>query len=314
MVGDLFFSTKKSVDSLIRLFKKADFVCINTIFCNIDWISLFNNNVDVSGCVDTFYNVSRIEEYTPIKSFKSRHYPIWFSHNTINLLKLKNKYHKRWRKYGSYYDNSMFAKLRSDCRSSIDSDYSSYVYNSENSIINCPKRFWSFVHSNKKDSCEIPDKINWQNESSENSQETSEMFADYFESVYSDSQFVQPEAKNFYGTQIDSLFVSYEDVYKRLCELKDDSSSGPDDIPPILLKNCAFSLTFPLTTLFNISLQSGMYPTSWKTSFVVPIYKTGDKSQAKNYRPICKNSTIAQIFDSIVTEKLTDFFISKIAA
>jgi hypothetical protein len=121
-----------------------------------------------------------------------------------------------------------------------------------------------------------------------NPQEASEIFADYFESVYSDFQFVQPEAKNYYGFEIDTLFVSYEDVYKRLCDLKDDFSSGPDDIPPILLKNC----TFPLTTIFNISLQSGVHPTSWKTSFAVLIHKSGEKSKAKNYRPICNNSTI----------------------
>jgi hypothetical protein len=134
------------------------------------------------------------------------------------------------------------------------------------------------------------------------------VFANFFESVYSKSSFHTPDIQDFYGVDLESLSVSYDEVFERLLELNDDSSCGPDGIPPIFLKNCAFSLTFPLTVLFNISLQSGTFPSEWKISYVTPIFKTGSKNMAKNYRPICRNCTIAQLLDSIVTKQLAATF------
>ena len=114
--------------------------------------------------------------------------------------------------------------------------------------------------------------------------------------------------------RLDNLFLTYDDVYNSIMGLKSINTAGPDDIPPVFLKSCAFSLTFPLTSLFNMSLQTGCFPDVWKKSFVIPLHKSGDASDVKNYRPISKLSTIAQIFDSLVHSKLTSFFSPYIGA
>ncbi len=153
----------------------------------------------MSGCVDTFYNivVRVMNEFTPVKTVKSRNHPRWFSRNTLCLLQEKYKYHKRWKKYGNPYDYQRFSDLRSDCRLSIDSDYSSYIFNSENSLIQSPRRFWSYVHSNKNETSDPPSTIRWENKSSTNHQEAAEIFASYFKSVYSQKPFQPPPFKIF---------------------------------------------------------------------------------------------------------------------
>ncbi|XP_055854501.1 uncharacterized protein LOC129918156 [Episyrphus balteatus] len=96
-------------------------------------------------------------------------------------------------------------------------------------------------------------------------------------------------------------------VLEILSSLNDDCSVGPDGVPPILLKNCRNSLSKPLTYLFELSIKSGKFPIIWKSSFLIPIFKKGDKTDIKNYRPISKLSCIPKIFEQVVCESVAFF-------
>ena len=81
---------------------------------------------------------------------------------------------------------------------------------------------------------------------------------------------------------------------------------GPDDLSAYFSKYCAFALSRPLWLLLNKSLSEGLFPTIWKRSYIVPIYKkAGDKGMVINYRPITRISHIPKIFESLVTDYLT---------
>lgn len=71
-----------------------------------------------------------------------------------------------------------------------------------------------------------------------------------------------------------------------LTKLKPTTSYGPDGIPNCILKYCANSLVFPLTLLFNASIKAGHFPKIWKDSFIIPLFKSGKKSNISNYRGI----------------------------
>ena len=64
--------------------------------------------------------------------------------------------------------------------------------------------------------------------------------------------------------------------------------SGPDGISAHMLKATALSIAYPLCKTFNLSLNTGKFPSIWKLSSVVPILKTKDTSNPNpgNYRPI----------------------------
>ncbi len=53
-------------------------------------------------------------------------------------------------------------------------------------------------------------------------------------------------------------------IHNKLCNLKSDKSSGPDDLPPVFFHGCATALTYPLYLIFNKSLSTGMFPDIWK--------------------------------------------------
>ena len=49
----------------------------------------------------------------------------------------------------------------------------------------------------------------------------------------------------------------------------------------------------------------GHFPDLWKRSFITPIYKSNNRENIRNYRPISKLNIIPKLFEAIITEKLT---------
>ena len=86
--------------------------------------------------------------------------------------------------------------------------------------------------------------------------------------------------------------------------MKYSYSYGPDNIPSSILINCADELSIPLTLLFNKSIQCGFMPIIWKKSFIIPLFKSGNKSDIENYRGIAKLSIIPKLLEKIITDRI----------
>ena len=68
----------------------------------------------------------------------------------------------------------------------------------------------------------------------------------------------------------------------------------------------------PILLLFNKSLSDGVLPERSKTSYIFPIFKSGDRSDIENYCPISILSYLAKVIESIITRKLCDFLLMSI--
>ncbi|KAI5729079.1 hypothetical protein M8J77_025037 [Diaphorina citri] len=106
---------------------------------------------------------------------------------------------------------------------------------------------------------------------------------------------------------IDFNYCSFSpsEIYKALSSLPQKFSSGPDMVPPYILKMCAAVLANPLSALFNASLSAGVFPSKWKSSFIFPIHKSGDRSNIANYRGVCIQSSIPKVLDKLVSSDLS---------
>lgn len=76
--------------------------------------------------------------------------------------------------------------------------------------------------------------------------------------------------------------VSQSDVPTAIEKLPPKKACDPDKISPYIFKGCTELLARPLQVISDLSLRTKKYLTSWKLSYVVPIYKSGDKSNFKN--------------------------------
>lgn len=92
-------------------------------------------------------------------------------------------------------------------------------------------------------------------------------------------------------------------------QLDKNKTGSPDDIPTIFYKNTLAHIVKPLSLLFTLSTQQMKYPDKWKISHISPIFKSGDKADVKNYRPISVLSAMAKIYDRI----LHNYLLSKTA-
>ena len=94
--------------------------------------------------------------------------------------------------------------------------------------------------------------------------------------------------------------VSLDEVNPALKLLDLHKAVGPDGIHNSFLRSLADELTYPLWLIFSASLESGIFPSQWKSSYVTPNFKSGGRSQCSNYRGIAVLSAMAKVFEPIV--------------
>ncbi|KAL4714145.1 hypothetical protein ACJJTC_008499 [Scirpophaga incertulas] len=74
---------------------------------------------------------SIIEKHTPKFKPRKATYPFWFSRNLISILKEKDRYHQKFKKYGNPRDNDTFSLLRGRAKDAMDKCFYTYISNIE---------------------------------------------------------------------------------------------------------------------------------------------------------------------------------------
>ena len=90
--------------------------------------------------------------------------------------------------------------------------------------------------------------------------------------------------------------------------MKTSGAFGPDRIGSRVLKETANVLCAPLSVVFSRSLQEGVVPEDWRKANITPIFKSGSKMTAGNYRPVSLTCIICKIMESIIRDKMVEHF------
>ena len=90
-----------------------------------------------------------------------------------------------------------------------------------------------------------------------------------------------------------------EEVTKIITNLS-VSSPGWDEISAKVIINAADILSKLLLFLYNISLQSGIFPSELKLAKVIPLHKGDSKHLLNNYRPVLILPVLSKILEKIV--------------
>jgi hypothetical protein len=106
--------------------------------------------------------------------------------------------------------------------------------------------------------------------------------------------------------QIEDISITVEMVETKLKSLNVNKSMGPDGIHPRVLKELAKQLSSPLAIIFQKSIEYGSIPKDWRLADISPIYKSGDKSNPSNYRPVSLKCIACKIMESLIRDKLLD--------
>ena len=294
-------------------YQSANYENISRKMSQVDWQHILRNEENVETAVDTFYKIlfEIIHDEIPLikrRRHRSSKHPIWFTNEIKNLKNRKQKAHKAYKKHKSNEYLTNYLNICDQLNLAIDIASEDYNAKTEREIKSCPKNFFNYVKTKLK-SDNFPSEMHLDEKSGDNSEIICNLFATFFQDVYTTFSEEDRDREYFsflpeFSKDIQMTQIKVHDIMDTLKSLDVSKSAGPDGIPPVFLKSLSAELTIPLFWLFNMSLQSGVFPKTWKSSFLVPIFKSGKKSDIRNYRGIAIISCIPKVFEAIVNKTL----------
>ena len=101
--------------------------------------------------------------------------------------------------------------------------------------------------------------------------------------------------------------VTYNDIVKSLKSLRNDCSTGCDNIPVSFIKPIAEYIASPLTFISNNLIEEWKFPDQWEIARISPIPKVTNPTELKDYRPISILPILSKVYEKQVLHQITDF-------
>jgi hypothetical protein len=201
--------------------------------------------------------------------------------------------------------------------------YSNKIVNSTNKI----KTIWRIVKTetnNNHKNHNIP-LININDKLSDNYQTIANEFNRYFANIANgtltknssnnnttnSTQFLEYLYKAFNNSfpSISLTPTNTNEIRYIIKKLKTKTSSGYDEIPMKILKVSTPYIISQLTHVINKTLSMGTFPSSLKYAQINPVFKDGEMTNIKNYRPISL-LTFSKIFEKVIYKRLYNHLIN----
>ena len=106
--------------------------------------------------------------------------------------------------------------------------------------------------------------------------------------------------------------VEWDEIWEAAMQLNNSNSTGVDGIPSTVIKKCLRCLVKPIQHIVNLILMSSKYPDLWKEGVIRPLFKSGDKTLASNYRPLSLQCSIGKIAEKIMCSQLEQYLRSNL--
>ena len=106
---------------------------------------------------------------------------------------------------------------------------------------------------------------------------------------------------------LENIHISPDDVKQAIKQLKPNKAPGPNLFGTKLFKEASNELATPLSDLYNLSLTTKTYPTSWKKANVCPIFKKDNPCKPNTYRPISLLNYEGKIMERCVHKHISEY-------
>ena len=104
-------------------------------------------------------------------------------------------------------------------------------------------------------------------------------------------------------------FMTVREVYKSLCHLKQSNTKGTDGLDGKILRLSAPFIAETLTYIHNLCIDKNTFPQVFKEAKVIPLFKSGDKSDPSNFRPISILPILSKPLEKHINEHVMKHFL-----
>ena len=249
----------------------------------------------------------------PQNNFKKNLFPYNKEINT--LIHRKHRLWNRWIESKDEETRVKYVNIRNKVKNET---RKINMQNQENIARKCktePKRFWQYVKNKSKSKSEIGDlKILDENGNVkilDSDVDKADALNSFFTSVFTTEQNENFENLdlNIKNNRMEELLIDENDVKIKLNKLKIDKSPGPDTLHPRILYEVRDEIAYPLSIIFNESLQKSKLPEEWKTADVIALHKKGSKIEMGNYRPVSLTSVPCKIMESLIRDHIMSYLL-----
>ena len=191
-----------------------------------------------------------------------------------------------------------------------------YYHNKINRDKNNPRDIWATINklSGRNNKLQIKSIVTDEGEELLQNKSISNHFNNYFTSVVSELVRDLPTAINYdYHNRVsfnDSscfLYPTTETEISNIIHSIGNKGNSLYTIKQNILIQIERYILPVLVYLYNISIANGIYPQILKTARVVPVFKSGEFTKVKNYRPISNLCNFNKIFELLTNRRLTNF-------
>ncbi|CAK1547684.1 unnamed protein product [Leptosia nina] len=235
-------------------------------------------------------------------------YPRWYTSELIQQIKKKAKLHKHYKSTKSVVAYREFSQCRAEVKNLIALSREQYSNCVEANIKYEPRSLWNYINDHRANR-QPPEII--ENGEVLSVGQSVEAFANFFSSVYAGQKpnlnveaAIREAGSSNTVAMISVEKLQLKDVQKAMQGLKPKKATGPDRVPPYVLKDCCTVLAEPLRHIFNLSLKETIVPEVWKNSKVVPVPKGGNRSRVENYRPVAILSSPAKVMETALQRSI----------
>jgi hypothetical protein len=294
------------------LYDRANFVELNNKLSNVTWKTVINNEEDLNEAVH--YMTSEIllhaKSTIPNKTVKIRRKDKpWFTYELRTIFRERDRLHKLKNRTKNPRHIDYYKSKRNEATAALRDAKRNYYIKMSERIMDpktSSKNYWKLVKNclGNKQSSSIPSMMENDlliDEDTDKAELLNNYFAAQAQTPISNTPL--PPFSYLTESRLSDINITPHSVKQVLLSLDISKATGPDNISNKILKECADSLSKPLTHIFNRSINLGIFPDSWKEAMVTAIFKKLNKQHKENYRPISLLSCISKIFERLIFNK-----------
>ncbi|XP_072182188.1 uncharacterized protein [Diadema setosum] len=242
-----------------------------------------------------------LSELIPSKMSKGKRHLPWITQDIKQKMRKRDRLFKKAFRQGTTAAWKDFRKFRNQVAKIVHEAHDNYINNIIGaSLQDNPKVFWSYIRKCRTEVIGIPS-LRTAVKLCSAAAEKAEVLNNFFHTTFTkeDMQNLPSKDQSPY-LPIGHLHFDRRGVEKQLQQLNPSKASGPDEIPPKLLKLMAHEIAPVLSFLFQQSYNTGTIPSQWKQALVSPIHKSGEKNDPSNYRPISLTCIACKIMEHVI--------------